>query len=417
MRVLLGFCEITGYYGAVKQCLLEYGKECQHYLYVNNNHKFHSNYSKDLITFVIRSLMNIRILLRNKIKKKRYLYLLSELLIIPIVTFLRTVMFLYFICKYNVFILGFKNGFILPNYNNIMGKFCRSIELRILKILKKKVIFVFHGSEIRAPFLDPLHINLDQKRIRLLTHYICQDLEIIEKYADYIISPQGCAHFLKKDFINWSVIGQPININNKAIVNNKRDKKIRILHAPSNTKIKGSRIIRKITNNIKLQYDNVEYKEISNLTNTEVIKEIQKCDIVIDQIYSDMPTTVFAMEAALLGKVVIMGGYELDKMSALIDKKYRLPFIYSKPNNIEDVIMNLLSNQESIHEISQNIYNVTKRYYTANKVINRMIRIINDDIDQDWISHIGDIKFKYGSGINIDRASKSNLIYHDLLYR
>ena len=57
---------------------------------------------------------------------------------------------------------------------------------------------------------------------------------------------------------------------------------------------------------------NIEFVEITNRPNSEVIAKLQQCDLVIDQLYSDSTMTGIAYEAAELAKPTIVSGYGLN---------------------------------------------------------------------------------------------------------
>lgn len=51
------------------------------------------------------------------------------------------------------------------------------------------------------------------------------------------------------------------------------------------------------------------------MSNATVLQELQQCDFVIDELYSDVPLAMLATEAAIFGKPVIVGGYYSNNFS------------------------------------------------------------------------------------------------------
>ena len=78
----------------------------------------------------------------------------------------------------------------------------------------------------------------------------------------------------------------------------KTKKKFRILHAPSNPNFKGTEEIRDTIKCLKNENIDFEYIEITNASNEKVLAELNACDLVIDQLYSDTPMATLAAEAA-----------------------------------------------------------------------------------------------------------------------
>ena len=61
------------------------------------------------------------------------------------------------------------------------------------------------------------------------------------------------------------------------------------------------------------------------------MKEIELCDFIVDELYSDSFAAVFAMEAVALGKPVIVGGYGGEELKRHIPAEGRDPNIIPAP--------------------------------------------------------------------------------------
>ena len=70
---------------------------------------------------------------------------------------------------------------------------------------------------------------------------------------------------------------------------------------------------------IIVEYDFVEYVELSGLSNSDVLTRLAEADLLIDQAYSDLPLSGVGMEAFVLGIPVLLSGY------GLLDLKSRYP--------------------------------------------------------------------------------------------
>lgn len=181
----------------------------------------------------------------------------------------------------------------------------RKIELIIYKLLRKKVVMHFVGSDIRSE--DFLFSKSDQlvkyllndKEINLppvSNHYQLKLINCALKYSDHIIV--STPDLLK---LIPSAIYLPVMLNfdefykNKAKYINsevKSDNKIVILHSPSGFGLKGSEYINLILDEIQNIYSNqievilpgkTKNNNLYSLSRYELLEKFSTSDIVIDQ--------------------------------------------------------------------------------------------------------------------------------------
>jgi len=80
--------------------------------------------------------------------------------------------------------------------------------------------------------------------------------------------------------------------------------RIVVLHAPSNPTVKGTALVREAMNRICAERPNVEYCELTNASNTEVLAAIDEAHIVLNQFYAYVPG-VFGIEAMARGAAML----------------------------------------------------------------------------------------------------------------
>ena len=338
MRIFIGITEISGYYNQLQKGFIKCGVKADYYSF--SVHPFGYNYKEPKsLFFPLVKKSNIR---QEKIKDasviKKYFYkAVSEAT--------RLLFFFTVIFKYNIFLFGFgKTITIFP-----------SIELKILKLLRKKIICVFHGSDNRPPFISGGHYHYKngygrlskEKRIQRchkITIKQKRKIEIIEKYADICITSIYHAHFHSKPFIKGLVIGLPFDSN---LISNQKEtnqysKEVRILHAPSSPAQKGSEYIRKIIEQLKNKGLDIDYIEISDLTHKEVINNIINCDFIVDQVFSDTPMAGFTAEAAFFKKPAVVGGYVARETISQHYKEEVPPSIFVSPADMPEAIEKMI---------------------------------------------------------------------------
>ena len=65
-----------------------------------------------------------------------------------------------------------------------------------------------------------------------------------------------------------------------------------------------------------------------------MLEEIDKCDFVVDQLYSDSPLAGFAAEAASFQKIPVVGGYGWDEIRQTMSEGDIPPAKLCHPDNL-----------------------------------------------------------------------------------
>lgn len=314
---------------------------------------------------------------------------------------------LYFLFKYDVFIFTYGTTFIR-----------RKLDLPLLKFFRKKVIMLYLGSDCRPPYLAGNRRDLSVDDIRVLTKKMSDAMKVSEKYADYIINYPPQALFQKKKFILGLAVSLPMATNqinkkkNNSICLNREN--IIILHSPSSPLDKGTNIVRRIIKSLQKKKYKIKYIEIINKTHAEVLENIQNCDFVIDQVYSDTPMAVFATEAASYGKPAVVGGYYSEYIYSEINKKFIPPSEYVLPECMEAAVVKLIENKKYRLKLGKQAQDYVRLYCNPKKVAERYIDIINNDIPEDWWFNPDNIEYFYGYGYNKDDVRKRIIdLIHD----
>jgi hypothetical protein len=156
---------------------------------------------------------------------------------------------------------------------------------------KGKKIITFNGSDARgwafpvykdfiAQLLDDAYKADRLIRIKRFFHF--KKFRKIDRIADHIFAvnpdllrflPKG-ATFLPYLISNWYSIHRiPFILNNK----------IKIVHSPTNRKLKGSDFIIKAINKLCSKFNNIEFVLVENLKHDDALEVYKTADIVIDQ--------------------------------------------------------------------------------------------------------------------------------------
>lgn len=381
-KVFMGFSEVAGYNSnlqkgfdalGIKSSLMTFGKHRFQYD-TDKNQSFLTKY----IQFVVNQHMN-----KSYFRVFTLLHLVNKFFL-----------FIWAIMNYNVFIFSH------------FGTFFNFIELPILKLLNKKVIFVFFGSDIRPPYINGGYFFDEGNNYDLvenLSRNISSNASKIIKYADYIVNATSTSHLINKKQIDFVQIGFPMELS---IANKENGSSaVKILHAPSLRKQKGSDAISQMIEELKEEGYNIKYTEIHGMCNAEVIEQLQLCDFIVDEMYSDVPMAGFSTEAAYCGKPAIIGGYYTN-MHKEINMKELPPSHYVDPSSIKDAIRKLVEDTQYRLQLGERAKKFITTHNSIENVAKRYLKLMDDNPEPQWIFDPMDITYINGWGTSKSRLKE-----------
>lgn len=286
------------------------------------------------------------------------------------------------------------------------------LELPLLRLLGKKVIYVFLGTDSRPIYLNGYLMNDSSKPgLRI---WICRFqkivVRIIERLADVCINHPPQAYFHERKFISMHCVGIPVNLQDteNMPVHTAANNTVSILHAPSKTGPKGSAQFSAIVENLKKKGYPIEYIEVTNVPNAEVLRLINLCDFILDEMYSDTPMAVFASEAAAAGKPAVVGGYYWEKIKGDIPKDSLPPNAFVHPEKVEEAIERFISDAESRNAAGKEAKVFVAQKWSAARVAGNYLKILNGTVPQEWYYDPHALTYLHGCGLSEERA-KANI--------
>jgi hypothetical protein len=238
-------------------------------------------------------------------------------------------------------------------------------------------------------------------------------IRFIERHASAVVCHPLYAHLLEKSFIQFLYIGLPTHPARDLPVSRLTgNQSVRILHAPSNPKLKGTPKIREAVKNLKARGYALEFIEIVGKSNKQVLLELANCDFVVDQLYSDTPMATFTKEAALFGKPSIVCGYAKAELERLYPPDIIPPSHYCLPDQIEKAIETMLRSPEYCSSLGEKARAFVLERWSSIQVAERINQIIQEDIPPDWFYDPKDIRYLSGAGApeNVIREAVSAII-------
>ncbi len=294
------------------------------------------------------------------------------------------------------------------------------LDLPLLRALGKTVISnLAHGSEARPIFIDGGYLTKEgvpastkllffkgKQLARMTSHHL--------KYASVVIgAPFSSSQYLRGPFINIFSLGIPCNGKNVQtltiydnISSDQESNVIRILHSPSHPAAKGSPIIIRAIENLKKQGYLIEFVLVHGRPFPDVLREIHRCDFVIDQIYSDTPMSGFATEAAWLGKPAIVGGYCLELLKQYVPATMWPPSKTCHPDEVESSIEELILDREQRLRLGMAAQSFVRTRWNSVEVAKRFLRLIEGDIPESWWINSEDVVYFDGWGQSQDTSRR-----------
>jgi glycosyltransferase involved in cell wall biosynthesis len=285
------------------------------------------------------------------------------------------------------------------------------MELLLWRWMRKKVIFVYVGSDTRPPFVSGVHFppssTIDTERLIHLTRHAKKRVAFQEKYSDFCINSPLTAQLHSRPFINWFALGipRPIDLSNIHEPPEARQP-VRILHAPSRLEAKGTEMIREVIKKLSSDRYEIDYVEISNQPNAAVLEELERCDFIVDQVYSDTPMAAFATEAAVLGKPAVVGGYAAAVFSTYVRNEDTPPSLFVRPEDLENAVKKMVVDVEFRRELGRKALEFVARRWSSKAVARRYLSLLNDDFPDTWWCDPASICYVHGAGLTEQHARR-----------
>lgn len=269
--------------------------------------------------------------------------------------------------EYDIFHFFFNTSLTLNN-----------IDLLVLNLLGKKVIMHNVGSDIRL-YSKGIKMNsylFIAKNCKKLSdeNYKKNKIKNLSKYIDNcIVGDTELNEYVKDYYKNIFIlrISRELNLYPYSSQQSNNSKPI-IVHAPTNTEIKGTKYIVKAIKELSNKYD-FQFTLVQNMSHEEARKIYEKADIVIDQIILGSYGGV-AVEAMSMGKPVISW------ISDFMRKRYpnELPIISANPDNIKEKIETLLSDKDMRIKLGKQGREYVEKYHDANRAVENLLKIYNE---------------------------------------
>lgn len=278
-------------------------------------------------------------------------------------------------------------------------------EFRLLRLLGKRVVVFYVGSDERPPFMDGALCLSEPpptfEQLRALTRAKKRRILVCETHASVCIGSPFSGQFHERPFVKCFSLGIPrhVRIASAQPTAAQTSGRVRILHAPSQSASKGSRVIEEAIHALCDQGLPIEYVRFENASNEQVLREIALCDFVVDQLYSDTPMSAFPTEAAYLGKPAVVGGYLAVQLQQFLQPEDIPPTLFVHPEQIQEAIRRLVEDVEFRLELGSRAQQFVLGRWSSQEVARRYMLLFRGQIPAEWWFDPRQIEYFHGFGL------------------
>jgi glycosyltransferase involved in cell wall biosynthesis len=389
VRVFLGPVEIAGYYRALEQGLRNIGIEAT--AVDRGDHPYRYGADSARPPGIVRPAIFARRQLARGGPAAAFWRLAARAAWLSV--------FIWAVWRFDVFVFGFGESFF------------RLRDLPILKVLGKRIVMVFHGSDLRPPYMDGPTMGEGSGRSIAECAAIAarrkQRVRHLERYVDAVISHPLYSHFLERPYVRALAIGLPLSDIPEVLGRPTAPAgRVRILHSPSHPQAKGTPRVREAVQTLVAEGLPIDYVEVSGQPNAVVLRELLDADLVVDQLYSDTPMAGFATEAASVGRAVIVGSCDWAEILRAIPADEVGPVLACDADGVEDAIRALVTDAAKRRELGDRARAFVTAHAASTAVAQRFMQVLDGAVPPDWVCLPSDCRHLCGAGMPSDRVRR-----------
>ena len=272
------------------------------------------------------------------------------------------------------------------------------LDLAILRRLGRRIIIVFTGSDHRPPWLNGKWVRQLGARgpawLARETATVAARVRRAERYADVIVALPASSQFHRRPAVSFLAVGVPLRaIGDRqgsagraappAAEPSRGDRPVTVLHCPTDPVGKGTDLVRAAVDTTRRSGRSVEYRERSGVPHAEILAELGRADLVVDEAFSDTPMGVLAAEAAWFGCPTLVAGPDAPAILARIAGPDRPPTRYVETGDLADALAALVDDPDGRRTLGDAAKDFVRSRWTAAVVAERYMDLLRA-ADDPW---------------------------------
>ncbi|MCC3355669.1 glycosyltransferase family protein [Bacillus sp. REN16] len=261
------------------------------------------------------------------------------------------------------------------HFHNANTFFQDFADLPLLKGKGKNMVMHHWGSDVRTaemvrnmnPYPLPETYYTDEEIHRQLTIISANiDTAIVQDYEAY--------HYVKDYYKHVYVIPLACNVEDfKVSYPSVKNNNPLIIHAPTNREFKGSDYVEAAVNKLRDKGSPFTYQILEKMSHEKALSEYMKADIIIDQLLCGT-YGMLSVEAMAMGKPVV--AFIRDDVREKFPDD--LPIVQATPNNLDEVLDELIHNPIRRHELGMAGRKYVESYHSAERVTKDLLSIYKE---------------------------------------
>ncbi|HEV8252467.1 MAG TPA: hypothetical protein VGQ66_03715 [Candidatus Limnocylindria bacterium] len=303
--------------------------------------------------------------------------------------------------------IGRADLFVFTGHDSLLW---RNLDLPLLRVLGKRVVWVFLGSDHRPPYLNGKRVRESRaagedgyQQMAERTRAFATIVRRIERRANVVVAMSASAQLHTRSFVHLLAIGIPHAGDRDEPEPPARPRRVgtpvRVLHSPSDP-AKGSEAIQRCVAGLEANGLSLEYREITGRPHAEVLDAIVTSDLVVDQLYSDSPLAAFATEAAYRGRAAIVGGYYADAIADDVPADLIPPSRFVAPGQLCAAIEELARDEAGRAALGTQLARFVRERWSPADVARRYVQIAYAGPPAAWLYDPARLRYVHGWGLS-----------------
>lgn len=311
-----------------------------------------------------------------------------------------------FIFKHSVFLLSkilpqpfkqallwrLKRNFLLEFdlYINVWDCFIdEEIAFKAIQGKKTKWMTIIMGDDFRNRWIFQRNYDVPDNLLRGVRkdpeHFLARlkRMRLHEKNADIIFSVPDQSSLSLRPYFHLQVA---VDLN-EATFCLPDNRKLKIVHCPSDANAKGTTIIETVINELLAEGEELEFLSLRNIPHSELMRILSGSDILVDELVFHGPGYL-SMEAMACGCTVLTKYLE-DSPPA-----FRPPVVSVNATNLKEKLKDLITDREKIKELAAAGRKYVEDNNTLNKVGDYILNSLDKRKDFDYIPEYFRNEFK-----------------------
>ena len=299
------------------------------------------------------------------------------------------------------------DGFIFLYGNTLTNS---RLEAWCLAKLHKRVVVIYCGSDSRPPYIDGQAFwdaSIDRpEAVAALAARVSSKIALYERHGFICVNSPFTAQFHGSPYVSWFAMGVARSFV-RAPEPEPGAGPLRILHSPSNPPVKGTPHIVALVEELKRRGHALELVLLHKVPHDLVLGEIARADIVVDQLYSDTPMAVFALEAARCGKPVLVAGYAAWDDLAEVVRAPAPPSLFVRPEALGEALERLITDPGLRTRLGCEARAFVDSDWAPEAVATRYLRLLRDGPPDEWTIAPDAVVYLHGGGLAEDNARRA----------